>query len=44
MIFRAHYLACLSHASYLINLCGANEDFFRKSVDTASNELRVARL
>jgi deoxyribonuclease IV len=32
------------HAPYLINLCGANEDFFRKSIDTASNELRVGQL
>jgi deoxyribonuclease-4 len=32
------------HAPYLINLCGSDEDFFRKSIDTASNELRVAQL
>ncbi len=32
------------HAPYLINLCGADDDFWHKSVDTAANELRVARL
>ena len=32
------------HAPYLINLCGADEDFFRKSIATASNELRVGQL
>src|SRR6476659_1632909 len=31
------------HAPYLINLCGTDEGFWRKSIDTASNELRVAR-
>lgn len=30
------------HAPYLINLCGANEDFWEKSVATVANELRVA--
>ena len=30
------------HAPYLINLCGANEDFWEKSIATVSNELRVA--
>jgi deoxyribonuclease-4 len=29
------------HAPYLINLCGANEDFWEKSVATVANELRV---
>jgi deoxyribonuclease-4 len=32
------------HAPYLINLCGSSDDFWHKSVDTAANELRVARL
>jgi deoxyribonuclease-4 len=32
------------HAPYLINLCGANEDFWHKSVDTVANELRVGAL
>ena len=32
------------HAPYLINLCGANEDFWHKSVATAANELRVAQM
>ena len=32
------------HAPYLINLCGADEDFWQKSIDTVVNELRVARL
>ena len=32
------------HAPYLINLCGADEDFWHKSIDTVVNELRVARL
>jgi deoxyribonuclease-4 len=32
------------HAPYLINLCGANEDFWHKSVDTVANELRVGSL
>jgi len=32
------------HAPYLVNLCGANEDFWRKSIDTMSNELRVGQL
>ncbi len=31
------------HAPYLINLCGADEDFWHKSVATVSNELRVAQ-
>lgn len=31
------------HAPYLINLCGADDDFWRKSIDTVTNELRVAR-
>ena len=29
------------HAPYLINLCGANEDFWEKSIATVANELRV---
>ena len=29
------------HAPYLINLCGRNEDFWRKSIATVANELRV---
>lgn len=29
------------HAPYLINLCGANEDFWQKSIATVANELRV---
>lgn len=29
------------HAPYLVNLCGANEDFWTKSIATMSNELRV---
>jgi deoxyribonuclease-4 len=29
------------HAPYLINLCGANEDFWTKSIATVANELRV---
>lgn len=42
---RANGVGAISvHAPYLINLCGANDDFFRKSVETASNELRVAQL
>src|SRR4051794_23952166 len=28
------------HAPYLVNLCGANEEFWQKSVATMSNELR----
>ena len=32
------------HAPYLINLCGADDDFWHKSIETASNELAVARL
>jgi deoxyribonuclease-4 len=32
------------HAPYLVNLCGANDDFWRRSVDTMSNELRVGGL
>jgi len=32
------------HAPYLINLCGANDDFWHKSVDTVANELRVGAL
>jgi deoxyribonuclease-4 len=32
------------HAPYLINLCGADEDFWHKSIETVVNELRVARL
>lgn len=32
------------HAPYLINLCGADEDFWNKSIHTVVNELRVARL
>jgi deoxyribonuclease-4 len=32
------------HAPYLVNLCGANEDFWHKSIATMANELRVARL
>jgi deoxyribonuclease-4 len=31
------------HAPYLINLCGANEDFWHKSIASVSNELRVGR-
>jgi deoxyribonuclease-4 len=31
------------HAPYLVNLCGAYEDFWRLSVDTMANELRVGR-
>lgn len=30
------------HAPYLVNLCGANEDFWQRSVETMANELRVA--
>ena len=30
------------HAPYLINLCGANEDFWQKSIATVANELAVA--
>jgi deoxyribonuclease-4 len=30
------------HAPYLVNLCGANEDFWQRSVATMANELRVA--
>ncbi len=29
------------HAPYLINLCGANEDFWHRSIATVANELRV---
>lgn len=29
------------HAPYLVNLCGANDDFWQKSVATMANELRV---
>ena len=29
------------HAPYLVNLCGANTDFWHKSVSTMANELRV---
>src|SRR4051812_1597447 len=32
------------HAPYLINLCGADEVFFHRSIETVVNELRVARL
>jgi deoxyribonuclease IV len=32
------------HAPYLINLCGSDEDFWHKSIETVVNELRVARL
>ena len=32
------------HAPYLINLCGADEDFWHKSIATVTTELRVARL
>ena len=32
------------HAPYLVNLCGANVDFWTKSVATMSNELRVGSL
>lgn len=32
------------HAPYLVNLAGASEDFWNKSVATMSNELRVAQL
>jgi deoxyribonuclease-4 len=31
------------HAPYLINLCGADEVFWQRSVETVVNELRVAR-
>ena len=31
------------HAPYLVNLCGANDDFRHRSVDTMANELRVAQ-
>jgi deoxyribonuclease-4 len=31
------------HAPYLINLCGANEDFWEKSVASVRNELLVGR-
>lgn len=30
------------HAPYLVNLCGANELFWQRSVETMSHELRVA--
>jgi deoxyribonuclease-4 len=32
------------HAPYLINLCGANDDFWHKSIATMANELRVGQL
>jgi deoxyribonuclease-4 len=32
------------HAPYLINLCGADEIFWQRSIETVVNELRVARL
>ena len=32
------------HAPYLVNLAGANDDFWHKSVATMSNEMHVARL
>jgi deoxyribonuclease-4 len=32
------------HAPYLVNLCGANDEFWRKSIATMSNELRVGSL
>jgi len=32
------------HAPYLINLAGANDDFWLKSIDTVANELRVGAL
>ena len=32
------------HAPYLVNLCGANDDFWRKSIATMANELRVGSL
>jgi deoxyribonuclease-4 len=31
------------HAPYLVNLCGANDDFWARSVQTMANELVVAR-
>ncbi len=31
------------HAPYLVNLCGANTDFWQKSVATMANELRVGQ-
>lgn len=31
------------HAPYLINLCGANPDFWERSIATLANELRVGR-
>ena len=30
------------HAPYLVNLCGANDDFWHRSVATMANEMRVA--
>src|SRR3954470_9205546 len=32
------------HAPYLINLCGTDEVFWQRSIETVVNELRVARL
>jgi len=31
------------HAPYLVNLCGASDDFWQRSVETMANELVVAR-
>jgi deoxyribonuclease-4 len=31
------------HAPYLINFCGANEDFWHKSIASVANELRVGQ-
>lgn len=30
------------HASYLVNLCGSDEDFWRRSIDTVVAEMRMA--
>ena len=41
---RAQGIASIAvHAPYLVNLCGANDDFWHKSVASMVNELRVAQ-
>jgi deoxyribonuclease-4 len=40
---RAGVSAIAVHAPYLVNLAGANTDFWHKSVATMANELRVGR-
>jgi len=40
----AHVGPLAVHAPYLVNLCGANDDFWQRSVATMANELRVGAL